>query len=125
MVVPGWPTHKAGGLRPSSTPLDTPRCTSMVVNGDGDGLDGSGLDCSAAVVAVVVAHMVAVLIRDTGCSVELIMILFIDFFKNKSFLSKLKILPFFTGAISSKQSFHVIQLHQGIIYKGVWQGHPS
>jgi hypothetical protein len=25
----GWPTHRAGGLRPSSTLLDTPRCMSM------------------------------------------------------------------------------------------------
>jgi hypothetical protein len=26
----GWPTHKAGGLRPSSSPLDTPRRTPML-----------------------------------------------------------------------------------------------
>jgi hypothetical protein len=25
----GWPAHKAGGLRPSSTPLDTPRRTPL------------------------------------------------------------------------------------------------
>jgi hypothetical protein len=25
----GWPAYKAGGLRPSSTPLDTPRLTLM------------------------------------------------------------------------------------------------
>jgi hypothetical protein len=26
----GWPGHRAGGLRPSSTPLDTPRRTPMI-----------------------------------------------------------------------------------------------
>jgi hypothetical protein len=25
----GWPAHRAGDLRASSTPLDTPRCTPM------------------------------------------------------------------------------------------------
>jgi hypothetical protein len=27
---PGWPARKAGGLQPSSTPLDTPRRTPIV-----------------------------------------------------------------------------------------------
>jgi hypothetical protein len=26
----GWPAHRAGGLRPSDTPLDTPRRTSLI-----------------------------------------------------------------------------------------------
>jgi hypothetical protein len=26
----GWPAHKAGSLRPTSTPLDVPRCTGLV-----------------------------------------------------------------------------------------------
>jgi hypothetical protein len=29
----GWPAYRAGGLRLSSTPLDTPRCTPMLING--------------------------------------------------------------------------------------------
>jgi hypothetical protein len=33
----GWPTHRAGGLRPSSTLLDTPRRMPMVAV---DGVEG-------------------------------------------------------------------------------------
>jgi hypothetical protein len=29
MLFQGWPTRKEGGLQPSSTPLDTPRCMPM------------------------------------------------------------------------------------------------